>query len=177
MFHSRELNDKINRVQKRALRILYDDENSTFEQLLVRDGAFTVHEKNLQLLLIEMFKAKNKIEPHLLQGIFKANNYNGPILRNSKYFKRPNVNTVRYGEKSLQNLGVKLWDQLPSVIQDLDSLSSFKTYIKKWKPFKCPCNMCKTYINKLGYVNLCNCGHANCVIVFSENNYNQFLVW
>ena len=71
----------------------------------MRDGAFTVHEKNIQLLLIEMFKAKNKLEPHLLQGIFKANNYNGPILRNSKYFKRPNVNTVRYGEKTFAKFG------------------------------------------------------------------------
>ena len=44
MFRSRELNNKINRVQKRALRILYNDDDSTFEELLERDEAFTVHE-------------------------------------------------------------------------------------------------------------------------------------
>ena len=160
MFHSRELNNKINRIHKRALRILYDDEVSTFEQLLTKDGAFTVHERNIQILLTEMFKTKNRLEPHLLQGIFEVNEYDGPLLRNSKYFKRPNVNTVRYGEKSLQYLGVRLWDQLPREVQELGSLSVFKTFIRKWKPSKCPCNICKVYVRGLGYTSTCKC--MNC---------------
>ena len=155
MFHSREINNKINRVQKRALRILFNDEHSTFEELLKRDEAFTVHERNIQRLLTEMFKAKNKLEPHLLQGIFEANSYQGPTLRNSsKYFSRPHVNTVKYGERSLQNLGVRLWDQLPRDIQEIDRLPKFQSFIKKWRPQKCPCNLCKTYIGGLGYVNI-----------------------
>ena len=154
MFHTREINKKINRVQKRALRILYNDEYSSFEELLKRDEGFTVHERNIQILLTEMFKAKNKMEPHLLQGIFEASTYQGPTLRTSKYFSRPHVNTVRYGEKSLQNLGVRLWDQLPRETQELNNLSKFKAFIKKWRPDKCPCNICKTYINGLGYVSI-----------------------
>ena len=51
MFHSREINNKINRVHKKALRILYNDEDSTFEQLLAKDKAYTVHERNIQILL------------------------------------------------------------------------------------------------------------------------------
>ena len=160
LFHSRELENKINSVHKKALRILYNDEDSTFEQLLAKDKAYTVHERNIQILLTEMFKAKNKLEPHLLQGIFEVNDYNGPSLRNSKYFKRPNVNTVRYGEQSLQNLGVRLWNQLPKEIQELDNLNGFKVFIKKWKPLKCPCNICKTYVRGLGYTNTCQC--MNC---------------
>ena len=57
--------------------------------------------------MIEMFKAKNKIEPFLLQDIFGESQYTGPTLRSSKYFSRPNVETVKYGERSLQNLGVR----------------------------------------------------------------------
>ena len=157
MFHSRELNNKINKVHKRALKILFTNEHSTFDELLKRDGGFTVHERNIQILLTEMFKAKNrnKLEPHLLQGIFESNSYQGPSLRNSsKYFCRPNVNTVKYGERSLQNLGVKLWDQLPRDIQDTNSLTKFQLFIKKWRPPKCPCDICKTYIRGLGYINV-----------------------
>lgn len=160
MFHSREINNKINKVHKKALKLLYNDENSTFEQLLAKDKAYTVHERNIQILLTEMFKAKNKLEPHLLQGIFEVNNYNGPSLRNSKYFRRPNVNTVKYGEKSLQNLGVRLWDQLPKEVQELDNLDVFKEFIKKWRPPKCPCNICKIYVRGLGYTDVCQC--RNC---------------
>ena len=34
MFHSRKLNSKINRLQERSLRIIYDDDKSSFEELL-----------------------------------------------------------------------------------------------------------------------------------------------
>jgi hypothetical protein len=157
MFHSRELNNKISRVHKRALKILYNDEESTFEELLIRDGAFTVHQRNIQILLTEMFKTKNKLEPQLLQGIFEVDEYQGPSLRNSKYFKRPNVNTVTYGENSLQFLGVRLWDQLPRRVQDMDNLNGFKKFIRKWKPPKCPCKICKVYVRGLGYTSTCEC--------------------
>ena len=53
MFHNRTLNNKINRLHERALRIVYKDTNddSTFEDLLDKDGAFTIH-RNLQRLAI-----------------------------------------------------------------------------------------------------------------------------
>ena len=154
LFHSRKINNMINKVHKKALRLLYKDENSTFEQLLVKDKGYTVHERYTQILLTEMFKAKNQIEPHLLQDIFTASNYTGPTLRNSKYFSRPNIHSVTYGEKSLQYLGVKLWEQLPSEVQELVNLEEFKQFIKSWRSPKCPCNLCKTYIRGLGYINV-----------------------
>ena len=160
MFHSREINNRINRVHKKALRILYNDNESSFEVLLKRDEGFTVHERNLQKLMTEMFKAKNRLEPHLLQGIFEASDYNGPKLRSSKHFKRPNVNTVKYGDKSLQNLGVQLWNQLPQSVQEIKTLAKFKADIHNWRPQKCPCDICKDYIYGLGYTRVCDC--PNC---------------
>ena len=134
MFQSRKINSKIDKVHKKALRLLYDDDESTFEELLKRDEGFTVHETNIQKLMLEMFKAKNKIEPNLLQGIFEENEYKGPTLRSSKFFKKPNVRTVRFGERSLQNLGTKLWDQIPKEKQNLTNLSVFISFIKRWRP-------------------------------------------
>ena len=52
------MDKKINKVQERALRILFDDDTHTFLELLEKDGAFTVHQINIQILLLEMFKAK-----------------------------------------------------------------------------------------------------------------------
>ena len=60
MFHNRTLNNKINKLHERALR-LYKNDDLTFQELLVMDNSVTVHETNLQRLAIEMFKAKNKI--------------------------------------------------------------------------------------------------------------------
>ena len=43
MFYSRRTNKKINRLHERALRIVYDDVVSTFDQLLAMDESFCIH--------------------------------------------------------------------------------------------------------------------------------------
>ena len=61
MFHSRTLNNRINNLHERALRLVYNDHISSFEQLLYRDKSFSIHERNLQKLAVEMYKVKNNI--------------------------------------------------------------------------------------------------------------------
>ena len=39
MFHSREINNKINNLHERALHITYKDTESSFEELLVKDNS------------------------------------------------------------------------------------------------------------------------------------------
>ena len=56
MFHSRELNNRINRLHKRALRLIYNNFTTSFEQLLDKDNSFTIHQQNIQSLAIEMYK-------------------------------------------------------------------------------------------------------------------------
>ena len=55
MFHSRTLNNKLNRLHERYLRIVYNDKKSTCKYLLVRDRSVSVHIRNLQILATEMF--------------------------------------------------------------------------------------------------------------------------
>ena len=54
MWHSRKLNNRINKIHERALRIVYEESNATFEELLTKDGAVTIHERNIRMLAIEM---------------------------------------------------------------------------------------------------------------------------
>ena len=44
MFHSRELNNRINKIHERSLRIVYDDSKSTFRELLNKYNSFTSQE-------------------------------------------------------------------------------------------------------------------------------------
>ena len=60
MFHSCKTNYKINSLQEQALRLICSDHISSVEELLSKDGTFTIHEEqNIQNLAIEMFKAFN----------------------------------------------------------------------------------------------------------------------
>ena len=47
MFHGCKTNYKINRLQEQALRLIYNDYISSFEELLSKDGTFTIHEQNI----------------------------------------------------------------------------------------------------------------------------------
>ena len=95
-FHHRKLNNHINRIHERALRIVYQDHNSTFEELLAKDVSFEIHDRNLQRLLIEIFKVKMKLAPEIVNEVFDIIESPYP-LRNELRFKSRNIRTVRYG--------------------------------------------------------------------------------
>ena len=56
MFHSGGLNNKINRVHKRALRITYNDKSSSYGELLTKDRSVAIHHGNIRALAIEIYK-------------------------------------------------------------------------------------------------------------------------
>ena len=53
MLRSRTLNNKINHIHERALRTVYSV-NLSFYELLDKDGSFTIHQRNVQSLAIEI---------------------------------------------------------------------------------------------------------------------------
>ena len=75
MFHRGALNNKINSIHERPLRITYNDSKSTFEELLNKDNSVSIHHRNLQVLAIEKFKIKNNMAPEFLNEIFQKKHY------------------------------------------------------------------------------------------------------
>ena len=74
IFHSRKLNERINHIHETALRIVYKDFNSSFEELLIEDNFLNIHHRNLQKLMTEIFKVKNGLSPEL-KTILPTNNF------------------------------------------------------------------------------------------------------
>ena len=61
MFCSRESNNLINKVQERALRLITNDYQSSFNILLDKCKEFSIHQINLQTLMIELYKIYTKL--------------------------------------------------------------------------------------------------------------------
>ena len=59
IFHSRTLNNRINRLHERALRTVYDHYESSFQTLLDKDCSYIIHHQNIQRLAIEIYKMIN----------------------------------------------------------------------------------------------------------------------
>ena len=151
MFHNRKFNHRINRLHERALRIVYKDDKSSFKELLIKDDSFTIHERNIQTLAIELYKVSYGLSPKIMNLILPLNpdsNYPG-----ENTFKTFNVKTVSWGAETLAHLGPKIWSIVPNDMKKF-SLSKFTKKIRKWKPIKCPCRICKTYVHALGFVTI-----------------------
>ena len=74
MFCDRGLNRKINHLHERALRIAYNDYDSTFDALLEKDNSIVIHQRNLRSLLIEMYKIHSKIAPAFICDLIMESN-------------------------------------------------------------------------------------------------------
>ena len=151
MFHSRTLNNRINRLHERALRLAYKDRKSSFGELLELDKSFTIHHRNLQKLVTEIYKVKNNLSPGFMKTVFpdSINPYN---LRNETAFQTSNIRTVYHGAETITFRGPKTWSLVPTGIKNSKSLSEFKAKIKYWKPEGCSCRLCKVYVANLGFL-------------------------
>ena len=96
LFCSKGANNEINRIHKRALRALHGDYESTFEELLDKFKSLTIHKKNLERLIVEIYKTINHLNPAYMWEFFIEKDvlYN---LRSNELCTIPSVNSQRYG--------------------------------------------------------------------------------
>ena len=92
MFHSKGGNNKINHLHERSLRIVYKDNISSFEDLLKKDRSFTIHQRNIQSLAIELFKVKGNLSNNIMYDIFQTRKINYSV-RSQTDFASISVNT------------------------------------------------------------------------------------
>ena len=142
MFHGRQLNQKISKIQERALRITSKDTESTFSELIQKDCSVTIHTKNLQILMTEMYKTKNELNPLFLQEIFRENTtrYN---LRNNELTQH-RVRSVSNGTESVRFVRncAKHYHQQYGILTPFINL---KTKLKSGTAKNCPCKLCCTF--------------------------------
>ena len=63
------MNNKINRIHERCLRIIYNDKKPSWADLLAKDRSVTMHTRRLQVLATEMFKIHKNMSTDLMQGL------------------------------------------------------------------------------------------------------------
>ena len=126
---SKRSSRKIEKLQERALRLIYKDYNISYDALLDLSKRNTMYEYRVKNLLVTIRKITNgEMKPVSKEFYkFKNNNYS---LRNTNCFDRPNVNTVNYGINSLRYQGIIVWDKLPNALKDDTDVKEFRKKVK-----------------------------------------------
>ena len=152
MCHSRGLNNNINHIHKRALRIVYKDKKSNLQDLLQKGKSVSIHMKNLKYLTTEIYKVKNCHATEILKEVFifqENENYN---LRSGTHLMNKNILTAHLGTDTITNLGPKIWKLVPDEIKNASSLLVFKSRTKTWTTDNRPCRFCKTFVKDFGFI-------------------------
>ena len=95
--HSRTVNNKINSLHERCLRVIYNDQISSAKELLERDGSVPIHNKNIHILATEMFKVYNNMAPPIFTEIINKRNPNYQS-RHASHFSVPPVRSLYNGK-------------------------------------------------------------------------------
>ena len=155
MSHNRQINTIINNLHYRALRMVYQDEISSFEELLQKDGYAKIHHRNLQFLATEMYKVRKGIGPGFMKEIVakKPNAYTEDTSAHTR-FKSVVYNTadpkkVNSGLETLRCFCPKVWDMIPIELRNIDYLPLFKWKIKNCIPSNCHRRICKCFYSTI----------------------------
>ena len=115
-FCSRRFNHLINKLQERALRIAYNDFNSSFSELLEMANESTTHIKNLNFFLTEIYKFLNGLSQPIMNEVFQTNDcsYN---LRNPRILASKHNYTIKDDINTIIFKGAQIWQNIPLEIR------------------------------------------------------------
>ena len=85
MFCSRRSNSLVNNVHERALRIVSDDHNSSYSELLMTKKEHTIHQQNINVLMKKIYKFENSLSPPLIDDMFQVRKINFNLRRFQKF--------------------------------------------------------------------------------------------
>ena len=113
MCGSRGLNNKINNLHKRALKIVYQGKKTNLQKLLQQDKSVSIHMKNLQHLATEICKLKNGHFTKIVKEVFVSQENEHYNLSSGRYLVKRHMHTAHFGTEAITNLGPKLWKLVP----------------------------------------------------------------
>ena len=106
----------------------------------------------MQVLATRIDKVKHGLLPQTINNVFDFNKIVPYNMKRQDIFQSQNIDSVRQGTDSLNYLEPKIWDIVPQIIKNSESLSVFKTKIKQWVPIYCLCRLCRPNIQNVGYI-------------------------
>ena len=131
IFCGRKNSDKLEKLQERAIRFVFNDYSTSYDSLLKLANLLPLSIFRLRFLAIEVYKCIKKENPTYLNDLFTSRipNYN---FRDNDLIQQHRFKTVKYGYKSFQYYGAKLWNSLPPEVKNSASLNIFKTRLNTW---------------------------------------------
>ena len=121
MFTSRYLNNALNSIHERALRLIYNDYELPFDRILENNKQKSIHQKNIESLAIEIYKFQPGLTTPIMSDLFvtRENNYN-PI--NFQELESSLRQTVKFGTETISYRGTSNMEPDSGKIKDIGNI-------------------------------------------------------
>ena len=132
---------KMEKLQRRALQVVYNNYVLSYNELLVKAKIPSLYVSRIKTIATETYKCINKINPKFLHDLFQVNETEY-LLRDQHRVVKPKVSTTTHGLNSFSFEASKIWNDLPCNIKDSGNLTIFISEINDWSGPKCVCRDC-----------------------------------
>ena len=102
----------IEKLNKRALRVILNDFTSSYSVLLEKMESATLFTQRIKSIACEVYKSLNKLNPKFMHDIFTPNEH-GYYTRDRNKCVIPIVSTHTSGINSFSFQGAKIWNDIP----------------------------------------------------------------
>ena len=131
MFSGRTHLDKLERMNKRALRFVTDDAHTDYVDLCKRGGFLNNNLRFMKSVAVMMYKVRHNLAPSFVSGMFIEKDFTY-CLRNDIAYEIPKFNSIAHGKRCLRFYGPKLWNSIPRPVKESVSLDVFKSDFTDW---------------------------------------------
>ena len=125
MFYTKQLNNGINSLHEKTLRLTYQDRNSSFSELFNLDKSVSIHYRNIKYLLTEIYKVKMGLSPPIMIDIFSSSENSSCNLRCDVTVNSRNIRTSKFSFETVSTIGAILWNDLPAELKNAESFKNF----------------------------------------------------
>ena len=140
-FCSIQMMRKLEYIQERALRFIFNDFTSEYRDMLCMYDQETLQIRRIKTIACEVYKTLNNLNPDFMKEMIvpKENVYG---LRDDHKVIVPPYNKIRYGKNTFSYFGSHIWNLLPNETKSAVSINSFKSMLKSWEGPTCSCSAC-----------------------------------
>ena len=142
-FCSKTSTVKMEKLQYRALRLVFNDFESSYETLLERVNMPSLHVSRIRLIATESFKILHKMTPLYLQDLLSYKN-SAYTFRYDNLVDVPRVRTTKYGKSTFRYEAAQVWNSLPNELRKVEDFREFRRLVDTWSGAACKCSLCKS---------------------------------
>ena len=130
-----------------------------------------IHQRHLQYLALEVFKSPVHLNPEFMWSYFNENPLPYDLRKEIKVFLPP-VQSFRFGLNSIHFRGSILWNNLPSSMENGQTINEFKVKLKNLGNIHCTCSVCRwdvfIFFNHLKFLTFLLCTFPKYLFIYNK---------